>query len=74
MFWFILYNRLKYIEQELAKKKGRNIDSTDQIETELKRVEDELYKIPEHLKVSDCQNILIIGLVLGIPLMWRYFN
>ncbi|KAK4787096.1 hypothetical protein SAY86_010929 [Trapa natans] len=45
-------NMLKYIEQELAKKRGRNIDSPDQVETELKRVEDELYQIPEHLKVK----------------------
>lgn len=45
-------HRLKYVEQELAKKRGKNIDATDQVETELKRAEDELYKIPEHLKVG----------------------
>lgn len=45
-------NRVKYIEQELAKKRGRNIDEADQVENELKRAEDELYKIPDHLKVS----------------------
>ncbi|KAJ6320077.1 hypothetical protein OIU77_010575 [Salix suchowensis] len=45
-------NMLKYVEQELAKKRGKNIDATDQVETELKRAEDELYKIPEHLKVK----------------------
>lgn len=47
-----LLNRVKYIEQELAKKRGKNVDITDQVENELKRAEDELYKIPEHLKVS----------------------
>lgn len=45
-------NRVKYIEQELAKKRGRNIDEEDQVENELKRAEDELYTIPDHLKVS----------------------
>ncbi|XP_020226747.1 protein COP1 SUPPRESSOR 2 isoform X1 [Cajanus cajan] len=45
-------NRVKYIELELAKKRGRKIDAADQVENELKRAEDELYKIPEHLKVK----------------------
>lgn len=47
-----LLNRVNYIEHELAKKRGRKIDAADQAENELKRAEDELYKIPEHLKVS----------------------
>ncbi|KAF2309165.1 hypothetical protein GH714_000976 [Hevea brasiliensis] len=47
-----LSNRLKYVEQELAKKRGKNIDETNQVENDLKRAEDELYKIPEHLKVK----------------------
>lgn len=46
-------NRLMYVEQELAKKRGRKFDATDQIESDLKRAEDELYKIPEHLKVRE---------------------
>lgn len=45
-------NMLKYVEQELAKKRGKNIDATNQVENDLKRAEDELYKIPEHLKVK----------------------
>ncbi|KAI9082553.1 hypothetical protein K1719_035422 [Acacia pycnantha] len=45
-------NMVNYIEQELAKKRGRMIDKPDQVESELKRAEDELYKIPEHLKVK----------------------
>ncbi|XP_010556664.1 PREDICTED: uncharacterized protein C9orf78 homolog [Tarenaya hassleriana] len=45
-------NMVKYIEQELAKKRGKNLDTSDQVENELKRVEDELYRIPEHLKVK----------------------
>lgn len=45
-------NRVQYIEHELAKKTGKKIDAADQVENELKRAEDELYKIPEHLKVS----------------------
>ena len=40
------------MEQELAKKRGRTIESTDQVENELRRAEDELYKIPDHLKVT----------------------
>lgn len=43
---------MRYIEQELAKKRGKNVDAADQVENEVKRAEDELYKIPEHLKVS----------------------
>lgn len=45
--------RLRYIEQELAKKRGKNVDAENQVENEVKRAEDELYKIPENLKVSD---------------------
>nr|XP_043610618.1 protein COP1 SUPPRESSOR 2 [Erigeron canadensis] len=43
---------LRYVEQELAKKKGKKIDEPDQVENDIKRAEDELYKIPEHLKVK----------------------
>lgn len=49
---FLAFNRLKYVEQELAKKRGKNVTAPDQIESDLKQVEDELYKVPEHLKVS----------------------
>ncbi|KDP32433.1 hypothetical protein JCGZ_13358 [Jatropha curcas] len=45
-------NMLNYVEQELAKKRGKNIDATNQVENDLKRAEDELYQIPEHLKVK----------------------
>ncbi|KAH9731096.1 protein COP1 SUPPRESSOR 2 [Citrus sinensis] len=45
-------NMLKYVEQELAKKRGKNIDVNDRVENDLKHAEDELYKIPEHLKVK----------------------
>lgn len=45
-------NMLKYVEQELAKKRGRVVEEPDQAETELKRVDDELYRIPDHLKVK----------------------
>lgn len=41
------------MEQELAKKRGKNTDAENQVENDVKRAEDELYKIPEHLKVSD---------------------
>ncbi|XP_038877898.1 protein COP1 SUPPRESSOR 2 [Benincasa hispida] len=44
-------NMLKYIEQELAKKRGRTVE-TEAAENDLKQAEDELYKIPEHLKVK----------------------
>ena len=46
-------NRLKYIEQELAKKRGRTLETVEGAENDLKQAEDELYKIPEHLKVSE---------------------
>ncbi|KAF5954661.1 hypothetical protein HYC85_007517 [Camellia sinensis] len=41
---------LRYVEQELAKKRGKNVDVANQVENEVKHAEDELYKIPEHLK------------------------
>jgi hypothetical protein len=40
--------RLKYIEQEMAKKRGRELGI---VEEEVKPAEDDLYIIPEHLKV-----------------------
>lgn len=45
-------NMLRYVEQELAKKKGKNMDAADRVENEVKQAEDELYNIPEHLKVK----------------------
>ncbi|XP_030539757.1 protein COP1 SUPPRESSOR 2 [Rhodamnia argentea] len=45
-------NMVKYVEQELAKKRGRNINKSDQLANDIKSAEDELYKIPEHLKVK----------------------
>lgn len=45
-------NMLRYVEQELAKRRGKNIDEANQVENEIKHAEDELYKIPEHLKVK----------------------
>ncbi|KAH7838308.1 hypothetical protein Vadar_024821 [Vaccinium darrowii] len=44
-------NMLRYVEQELAKKRGKNI-SANHAENEIKHAEDELYNIPEHLKVK----------------------
>ncbi|KAK9950381.1 hypothetical protein M0R45_005874 [Rubus argutus] len=41
---------VKFIEDQLAKKKGMKIDVSDEVEKELQRSEDELYKIPDHLK------------------------
>lgn len=41
-------NMLKYIEQEMAKKRGRELGM---IEEEVKAPEDDLYVTPEHLKV-----------------------
>lgn len=46
-------SRLRYVEQELAKKRGKTIDDADQVENEIKHAEDELYKIPEHLRVRE---------------------
>ncbi|KAL6525845.1 Protein COP1 SUPPRESSOR 2 [Orobanche minor] len=45
-------NMLRYVEQELAKKRGKNMDLENQVENDVKRAEDELYTIPEHLKVK----------------------
>ncbi|KAL9261685.1 COP1 SUPPRESSOR 2-like protein [Drosera capensis] len=45
-------NMLKFVEQELAKRRGKNIKDPDQAENDLLHAEDELYKIPDHLKVK----------------------
>ncbi|XP_051118864.1 protein COP1 SUPPRESSOR 2 isoform X2 [Andrographis paniculata] len=45
-------NMLRYVEQELAKKRGRSVDVENQVENDVKHAEDELYKIPEHLRVK----------------------
>ncbi|CAK9142136.1 unnamed protein product [Ilex paraguariensis] len=45
-------NMLRYVEQELAKKRGKNMDAANQVENDIKHAEDQLYKIPEHLKVK----------------------
>ncbi|XP_026435148.1 protein COP1 SUPPRESSOR 2-like [Papaver somniferum] len=45
-------NMVKYIEQEMAKNKGKQIEDVDKVENDLKRAEDELYVIPDHLKVK----------------------
>ncbi|RWR94478.1 Hepatocellular carcinoma-associated antigen 59 [Cinnamomum micranthum f. kanehirae] len=45
-------NMLNYVEQELAKKRGKSIDAANPVDNDLKRAEDELYVIPEHLKVK----------------------
>ncbi|XP_047324880.1 protein COP1 SUPPRESSOR 2 [Impatiens glandulifera] len=45
-------NMLRYVEQELAKKRGKNIDDENKTENDIKHAEDELYKIPDHLKVK----------------------
>ncbi|KAG1328337.1 Protein COP1 SUPPRESSOR 2 [Cocos nucifera] len=42
-------NMLKYVEQELAKRRGKKIDAGDKEE---KDPMDELYVVPEHLKVK----------------------
>lgn len=55
--------RLRYVEQELAKKRGKNIDVENQVENDVKRAADELYKIPDHLKVSDADFFLTLLLL-----------
>ena len=42
------------MELELAKRQGKNLigGGDPQSESELKRLEDELYAVPEHLKAS----------------------
>ncbi|KAJ6806408.1 uncharacterized protein M6B38_174355 [Iris pallida] len=42
-------NMLKYVEQELAKRKGKSIDASNKEENDQV---DELYVVPEHLKVK----------------------
>ncbi|XP_004288659.1 PREDICTED: uncharacterized protein LOC101296041 [Fragaria vesca subsp. vesca] len=44
---------LSFIDGEMAKKKGKKVEvPPDEVENELQRAEDELYKIPDHLKVK----------------------
>lgn len=49
----IVFDRLSFIDGEMAKKKGKKVEvPREEVENELQRAEDELYKIPDHLKVS----------------------
>ena len=58
---------MKYVEQELAKKRGRKID----VENDLaKNAEVELYKIPDHLKVSNI--FIFIFILLSIFLLYAF--
>ncbi|XP_078436230.1 integrator complex subunit-like protein isoform X2 [Wolffia australiana] len=47
-------NMVKYVEQELAKQRGKNVngEAVQLAESELKRLEDELYAVPDHLKLK----------------------
>ncbi|CAH9140359.1 unnamed protein product [Cuscuta epithymum] len=45
-------NMLRYIDQALAKKRGKDISVTNEADAEVKAADDELYQIPEHLKVK----------------------
>ena len=54
VFSYWNYNRLKYIEQEIAKKRGRELGI---VEEEVKAPEDDLYVIPEHLKVCSALDL-----------------
>ncbi|KAL6219680.1 hypothetical protein ACLB2K_006701 [Fragaria x ananassa] len=46
-------NMLSFIDGEMAKKKGKKVEvPPEEVENELQRAEDELYKIPDHLKVK----------------------
>lgn len=58
--FFPLMSRLRYVEQELAKRRGKNIDEANQVENEIKHAEDELYKIPEHLKVRELALLFLL--------------
>ncbi|XP_058075540.1 outer plastidial membrane protein porin-like [Magnolia sinica] len=61
---------LKYVEQELSKKRGKSIDATDQIENDLQSAEDELYVIPEHLKINNGKEFLLtdtVGFIQKLP-------
>ena len=42
-------DRLTYVEQELAKRQGKDLGIKTE---EIKPIEDDLYVIPEHLKVK----------------------
>jgi hypothetical protein len=44
-------DRLTYVEQELAKRQGKDLGIKTE---EIKPIEDDLYVIPEHLKVRLC--------------------
>ncbi|RVX01549.1 Protein COP1 suppressor 2 [Vitis vinifera] len=46
----------------IGKEKGRNIDATNQVGNDLKRADDELYVVPEHLKSHGKE----VGFVLGV--------
>ncbi|GAB2278164.1 Protein COP1 SUPPRESSOR 2 [Dionaea muscipula] len=44
-------NMLTFVEQELAKRRGKKTNTPGEVDSDLVHAEDELYKIPDHLKV-----------------------
>ncbi|XP_022085185.1 uncharacterized protein C9orf78 homolog [Acanthaster planci] len=63
---------MKYIENELAKKKGRGSGETEgkKKEEKLKTAEDKLYELPDHLKVESkkkSEEMLSNQMLSGIP-------
>ena len=58
----IVFDRLSFIDGEMAKKKGKRVEvPPEEVENELQRAEDELYKIPDHLKVSRLPGTLVVA-------------
>ncbi len=64
----MIWDRLKYIEQELAKKRGQELGMTSE---EIKPAEDDLYIIPEHLKVWLIATLLHF-LIIHLQLLHQY--
>lgn len=52
--WYVLLYRQRYIEEELAKRRGASVQKAEQATNE-----NELFMTPEHLRVSDC--VLVLG-------------
>ncbi|KAL0797278.1 hypothetical protein Bca101_052452 [Brassica carinata] len=65
---------VKYVEQESKKKRGKSLEDAEEVENELKRVEDELYLIILKAPKSSEKNIQSYTKIEDLKLMAKDLN
>lgn len=65
---FLRIHRKKFVEIELAKRLGKRVagDELDEAEVRRRKVEEDLYSIPEHLKVTQTDMQITCRILQGV--------